>query len=139
MQELVPKHMQNCVSMTILDETPPDEDELKHRIQRHVKCCTDTEPDPSEAVAGVKKALAVRSELTAIGRGEGHWSALKEFLVENAGAECVFREPDRTFKGSRANIVTRAMIAGMTSPELKSKVQNILHMRGEWNEGQALA
>lgn len=47
-----------------------DEEDLRQGIARHAKCYTDTKIDPSEAVAGMKKALARWSESTAIGRVE---------------------------------------------------------------------
>ena len=77
MQGLVPTHIQRCVSDTIFDGTDLDEAHLKEGIARHAKCYADTEIDPSEAVVGVKKALAVRSESTAMGRVEAQWSALE--------------------------------------------------------------
>ena len=75
MQELVPTYIQRCVSDTIFDGMDLDEAHLKEGTARHAKFYADTEIDPSEAVVGLKKALAVRSEAAAMGRVEAHSGA----------------------------------------------------------------
>ena len=56
----------------------------------HAQCWKEDEVDPSVAVAGVKKALAPRSEVTALDRLEAALSSLEEYLAMNASIERVF-------------------------------------------------
>ena len=135
--ELVPKHIRACLSRTIFDGTVLEEDNLKEALARHAKCWEDEEIDPSIAAAGVRKALASRNEPTAMGRVEGQWGALEEFFAENASAERAFRDDD-IFKPGPANIITKELLAGLTPPEFKSKVLNMLHMKGGWKEDPGL-
>lgn len=96
-------------SGTNYDGTELDDEELKQGIAKHAKCCTGTGIDPREAAVGVEKALAVRSETTAMGRVEVQCSALEGYFGKNAGAECVFHEIERIITADPANIITRAI------------------------------
>ena len=80
------------------------------------------EGDPFFAVAGVKKALAPRSEVITLDRVEAAWSFLEEYLAFNASIErFCFYSRDR-FKSDPAHIITAKLVAGLNPPEFKTKV-----------------
>ena len=92
------------------------------------------EVDPSVAAAGVKKALAPRSEVTALDRVEAAWSSLEEYFALNANIKRVFRDSRGRFKSGPAHIITAELVVGLSPPEFKTKVATALDMKGCWKE-----
>ena len=92
------------------------------------------EVDPSVAAAGVKKALAARSEVTVLDRVEAAWSSLKIYFALNASIERVLRGSRGRFNSSPARIITAEMVAGLYPPEFKTKAATALDMKRSWKE-----
>ena len=74
MLELLQKHICACLSKTF-SVVSNVEEKLREALARHVRYWEEDEVDFSVAVAGVKKALAPRSEVTSLDRVEATWSS----------------------------------------------------------------
>ena len=70
MSELLQKHVRECLSRTFFDGSDLEEEQLREALARHFQCWEEDKVDPSVAAAGVKKALALWSEVTALDRRE---------------------------------------------------------------------
>ena len=75
----------------LFDGSDIEEKNLRKALARHAYCWKGKEVDPSFVAAGVKKALAPRSEVNALDRVEAAWSSLKEYFTLNVSIERVFR------------------------------------------------
>ena len=83
MSELLQKHIGMCLSKTFFDGSDLEEEKLREALARHAQCWEEEEVDHSVAAAGVKKALAPRSEVTTLDRVEAALSSLRGiFRVE---------------------------------------------------------
>ena len=82
----------------------------------------------------MKKALAPRSEVTALDRVEAAWSSIEEYFALNASIERVFRDSRGRFKSDPAHIITAELVAGLNPPEFKTKVATALDMKESWKE-----
>ena len=91
MSDLPQKHIRACLSKTLFDGSDVKEEKLREALARQAQCREEGEVDRSVAAAGVKKALATRSEVTALDRVEAAWSSLKEYCALNSSIERVFR------------------------------------------------
>ena len=91
MSEFLQKRICACISRTFFDGHDLEEEKLRKALARHAQCWEEDEVDPSVAVAGVKEALALRSEVIALDRVEAAWSSLGEYFASNASIEPVFR------------------------------------------------
>ena len=70
MSELLQKHIRACLSRTFFDGCNVEEENLREALARPAQCWEEDEVDPFVAAAGVKKALASRSEVTSLARME---------------------------------------------------------------------
>ena len=75
MSELLQKHIRACLSKTFFDGSDIQEEKLHEALARHAQYWEEDQVDPSVAAAVVKKALASRSEVTALDRAESAWSS----------------------------------------------------------------
>ena len=82
----------------------------------------------------MKKALALRSEVTALDRVEAAWSSLEEYFALNASIERVFQDYRGRFKSGPAHTITAELVARLHSPEFKTKVATALDLKGSWKE-----
>ena len=133
MSELLQKHIRTCLSSTFFYGSDLEKAKLREALARHTQCWEEDEVDPSVAAAGVKKALAPRSEGTAPERVEAAWSSLEEYFTLNPSIERVFRDSRGSFNSGPARITTVKLVAGLHPPEFKTKVATALGM-GSWKE-----
>ena len=70
MSELLQKHIRTCLSRTFFYGSDVEEEKLRETLARHAQRWEEDEVDRPAAAAGVKKALAPRSEVTALNRME---------------------------------------------------------------------
>ena len=117
-----------------MTESDLEEEKLREALARHAQCWEKDEADPSVAAAGVKKALASRSEVATLGRVEAAWSSLEEYFALNVSIERVFRDFRGRFKSGPAHLVTAELVAGLNPPEFKTKVAPAFDMKGCWKE-----
>ena len=129
MSNSLQKHIRACMSRTFFDGSDVEEEKLREALARHAQCWEEGEVDRSVAVAGVKKALATRSEVTTLDRVEAAWSSLEEYFALNSSIEHVFRDSRDRFKSSPSHIITAELVAGLNPPELKTKVATALDMK----------
>ena len=134
MAELLQKHIRACLSRTFFYGSDFEEKKLREALVRHARCWEEDEIDITVAAAGVKKALALRSEVTAFGRVEAAWSSLEKYFTLNASIERVFRDSRGRFKSGPAHIITVELTAGLHPPEFKTKVATARDMKGSWKE-----
>ena len=78
----------------------------------------------------MKKALAPRSETSALDRVEAAWSFLEEHFALNVGIERVFRDCRGRFNSGPVRIITVELVAGLHPPEFKTKVPTALDKKG---------
>ena len=107
---------------------------MRKALAQHAQCWEKDGVDPFAAAAGVKKASAPRSEVTALDKVEAAWSSLEEYFALNASIERVFRNFRGRFKSGPACIITAELVAGLHPPEFKTKVATALDMKGSWRE-----
>ena len=134
MSEVLQKHIRTCLSRTFFDGSDFEEKKLGNALAWHAECWEEDEFDPSAAAVGVKKALAPRSEITALGRVGAVWSSLETHFELNVSIERVFRHFRDRFRSGPAHIITAELVAGLNLPELKTKVATALDMKGSWKE-----
>ena len=65
--ELLQKHIRVCLSKTFFDGYDAKKEKLREALAWHAQCWKEDEVDPSVAAAGVKKAFALWSEVSALG------------------------------------------------------------------------
>ena len=132
MSELLQKHIRACLYRTFFVGSNLEEEKSREAKARHAQCWEEDQVDPSVAAAGVKKALTSRSEVTALDRVEAAWSSLEEYFALNATIERVFRHSRGRFKSSPAYVITGELVAELHPPELKTKAETALDMKGCW-------
>ena len=130
MSELLQKHIRTCLSRTFFDGSDVEEEKLREALAWHAQCWEEDGGDLSVAAAGVKKALAPRSELIALDRVKAAWSSREEYFALNASIERVFRDSRDRVKSDSAHIITAELVAGLNPPEFKAKVATALDMNG---------
>ena len=134
MSVLLQKHIHACLSRTFFDGSDLEKEKMHEALARHTQCCEEDEVDPSVAAAGEKKALAPRSEVTALDRVEAAWSSLEEYFALIASIERVFRDNRGRFKGGLVHIITAELVAESHPPEFKTEVVTALDMKGSWKK-----
>ena len=82
----------------------------------------------------MKKVLAPWSEVVALDRVKFEWSSPEEYFALNASIERVFRDSRGKLKSGPAHIITAELVAGLNTPELKTKVVTALDIKGCWKE-----
>ena len=85
-------------------------------------------------MAGVKKVLAPRSDVSTLDIVETAWNSFEEYFALNASVERVFRDYCGRFKRGPARIITAELVAGLYSPELKTKVATTFNIKSRWKE-----
>ena len=134
MPELLQKHIRACLSRTFFYGYDVEEEKLREVLARHAQCWEGDEVDHSVAAAGLKKALAPRSDVTALDRVEATWSSYEEHFALNASIERMFRDCRGRFYSGPAPIITAELMAGLHPREFRTKVTTALGMKGSWKE-----
>ena len=134
LSELLQKHVRGCPSRTLFDGSDIEEKKVREALAWHAQCWEEDEVDPSVAAAGVKKALALRSEVAALDRLEAAWSSLKDYFPLNVSIERMFRYSRGRFKSGLAHIITAELVVRLNPLEFKSEVATAPDMKGCWKE-----
>ena len=100
--ELLQKHIRACLSIMFFDGSGFEEERLRKVLAWHAQCWEEDEVDPSVAAAGVTKALAPWSEVTALDTLEAAWSSLEEYFALHVSIERVFRDSRGRFESGPA-------------------------------------
>ena len=79
----------------------------------------------------MKKALAPRSEETALDRVEATWTSFEECFAMNASIERVFPGSRGRIKNGPAHLITVELVAGSHPLDVKTKVATALDPRHE--------
>ena len=119
---------------TFFDGSDLEEVKLHEALSWYAQSWVEDKVDPTVTAAGVKKALASRSEVTALDRVEAAWSSLEEYLTLISSIERVFGDSRGRFNISLACIITAELVAGLHLPEFKTKVATALDMKGSWKK-----
>ena len=87
LSKLLQKQIRACLLRTLFDGSDIEEEKLCETLERHAQFWEEDEVDPSVAATSVKKALALRSEATALDRVE---ATLEEYFALIANTERMF-------------------------------------------------
>ena len=128
------EHICACLSKTFFDGPDFGEEKLREALPRHAHCWKEDEVDLSLAAAGVKKLLALWTEVTALDKVKAAQRSLEKYFTLNASIERVFRHCRGRYKNGPAHIVTVKLVAGLHPPEFKTKVVTALDMKGSWKK-----
>ena len=104
---------------------------LHEALARSAQYWKEDEVDLSVVVAGVKKVLVLRSEVTALDRVG---TSIEKYFALNARIDRVFGESRGCFFDGLACIITVELMVGLHPPEFKAKVATALEMKGSWKE-----
>ena len=120
MSKLLQKHIRASLSRTFFDGSDLEKENLRESLAWHAHCWEGDEVDPSAAAAGVKKALAPRSEVIAFDRVKAAWSSFDEYFALNASIKRVFRHSRGRLKSGSVHTIPAKLVAGFHPPELKN-------------------
>jgi len=114
-----------------------EEDDLLEALTKHAECWAEAQIDPHVACTEVSRIVTMGKQSTAVDRIDAVYHKLAVYF-ENPKSKALFCETSGAFKKGPAQVITKNLVAGLTPPEFKKKVESVLAMRGHWKDDPEL-
>ncbi|CAB1109830.1 unnamed protein product [Ectocarpus sp. CCAP 1310/34] len=114
-----------------------EEDDLLEALTKHAECWAEAQTDPHVAFTEVSRIVTMGKQPTAVDRIDAVYDKLSVYF-ENPRSKALFCEVNGAFKPGPAQVITKHLVAGLTPPEFRKKVDGILAMRERWKEDPEL-